>query len=250
MKETIVLIHGYGFDQSIWSPVELAFNDFHVVRLSLPGFGDAPAEEPYSINTLAQRFWMDLKSESDAPVHLVGHSMGGYVCIEMAAQQPNRVASLALIHSHVFADTPAKQEARTQTMELIKAGGRDAFVRKMISSFFQDVEPEKTIAERLITRGLSHDDHAWYFGMEAMRDRQDHGETLKSLKVPVLMLMGAKDGAVPVELAYQMAGLVSCGQLCIYPESRHMAMYDRTAQMIHDLASFYAFVKTFSVGNL
>ncbi len=239
MKETIVLIHGYGFDSSTWSPVEMAFDDFNVIQLSLPGFGEQTVEEPYSINALAQRFWLDLATPKDARIHLVGHSMGGYVCLEMIAQQPHLVASLALVHSHVYADSDDKKAKRTTAIEEIKKAGRDSLVRKMIPSFFNTSVAEKYIAEILVARGLEYNDHAWYFGMEAMRDRKDHSETLRKTAVPVLMIMGEKDEAVPVSLAYQQAALSDRCKLCVYPESRHMAMYDNTVKMIHDLHTFY-----------
>lgn len=239
MKETIVLIHGYGFDKRIWLPVELAFHKFNVILLSLPGFGDRTVEEPYSIDALAQRFWLDLAFLKDSLIHLVGHSMGGYVCMEMIAQRPESVASLALIHSHVFADTEDKKAARFRTVDAIKTNGREELARKMIPSFLGSSRYEKSIAEKLIDRGISYNDYAWSFGMEAMAHRVDHTETLRRLDAPVLMIMGEKDEAVPVELAYRQAGISNRCKLIIYPNSRHLAMYDNTTQMIGDLISFY-----------
>jgi pimeloyl-ACP methyl ester carboxylesterase len=159
--------------------------------------------------------------------------------MEMVAQQPAMVASLGLIHSHVFADTEEKKDHRTAAMDRIKTSGREELVSKMIPSFFDSSPAEKRIAQKLVDRGMTYDDHAWYFGMEAMRDRIDHRKTLQSLTVPVLMIMGEKDTAVPIEMAYQQAALCERNKLCVYCNSRHMAMYDNTAQMIGDLLSFY-----------
>ena len=44
-----VLIHGYGFDHRTWYPLELAFEDHHVIYLTLPGFGMEPLTESYTI---------------------------------------------------------------------------------------------------------------------------------------------------------------------------------------------------------
>ena len=239
MKETIVLVHGYGFDKRIWLPVELAFNNFNVILLSLPGFGDRVVEEPYSINALAQRFWLDLAFLNDSRIHLIGHSMGGYVCMEMVAQRPEFVASLALIHSHVFEDTEEKRAGRYRTVEAIKKNGREEFARQIIPSFLGDSEKEKRIVEKLIDRGVSYNDFAWSFGMEAMAHRVDHAETLRHMDIPFLMIMGEKDEAVPVELAYRQASISGRCELIVYPDSRHLAMYDNTTQMIADLISFY-----------
>ena len=239
MAETIVLIHGYGFDSRIWLPVELAFEGYRVVHLTLPGFGDAPPQEPYSIESLAKHFWSLLDPAGSGVVHLVGHSMGGYVCLEMAAQQPSRVSSLLLVHSHVFADSPEKKIQRSATVEDIRANGREAFVRKMIPSLFADSINSPEIINALISRGLSHDDNTWVYGTQAIRDRRDQSETLRHLKVPVLMISGEKDAAVPVEFFYKQAPLAENNRLIIYPDTGHMAMYENTLRMICDLRSFF-----------
>jgi len=243
MAETIVLIHGYGFDSRTWLPVELAFDGFRVIYLSLPGFGDTTPQETYSIESLAKHYWSKLDPDSSAVVHLAGHSMGGYVCLEMAAQQPSRVASLALIHSHVFADSPEKKTQRSATIEDIRAHGRDALVHKMIPSLFANAASYPELIKALISRGLAFDDNTWSYGAMALRDRKDHTETLRNLHVPVLMISGEKDAAVPVEWFYKQAPLAENNRLIIYPETGHMAMYENTLRLVCDLRSFYLSLK-------
>jgi pimeloyl-ACP methyl ester carboxylesterase len=239
-SRTIVLIHGYGFVSRIWNPVEAAFNDYNVVRLSLPGFGDDPFSGPYSIASLAQHFWDELTSRGETVVHLIGHSMGGYVCMEMLAQQPDRVSSLCLLHSHVFADGEEKKKARTAVLEEIQTLGREAFVRRMISSLVFDKTLHAALIEHLITRGLMYGDDAWYNGTLAMRDRKDHADTLKNFTGPCLMIMGESDTAIPIAFAYKQATLVANGNLIIYPNVGHLAMYENTEGLIDDFGAFYS----------
>jgi len=108
-----VLIHGYGFDHRTWYPLELAFESHEVIYLALPGFGMERATEPYTISGLAKKYWQHLDEIGIDTVNLVGHSMGGYVCLEMLASAPSRVASLVLLHSHVFEDSAEKKISRT-----------------------------------------------------------------------------------------------------------------------------------------
>jgi pimeloyl-ACP methyl ester carboxylesterase len=239
MRKTVVLIHGFGFDSRIWMPVDIAFDGFDVIRLSLPGFGNEPPGSSYTISSLAKDYWKQLDLHSYPRVHLIGHSMGGYVCIEMAAQHPERVASLTLVHSHIFADTDEKKTQRTTTIEDIKLNGRSGLVRKMIPALFADATTYKPLVDNLVERGMSYTDPAWYFGTQAMRDRTDHRETLASLKVPVLMIAGKNDGAVPVDFIYRQASLPENNSLMVYEDAGHMAMFEKTAQMISDLISFF-----------
>lgn len=239
MPRMVALIHGYGLDYRIWWPVELAFEGCHVIHLSLPGYGEERVEDAYTIEQLAARFWEGIDPRMAPTVHLVGMSMGGYVAIAMAAQQPQRLESLALVHSHVFADSEEKKAARTSTLEFISTHGRAAFAAKMIPSLFADSVKHHEIAQLLIRRGIEYEDKAWCYGMRAMRDRKDHAATLAYLTVPVLMLMGEKDVAVPVNVALRQSHIAERGTFHLYPETGRMGMYECTDKMITDLIRFY-----------
>jgi pimeloyl-ACP methyl ester carboxylesterase len=234
----VILIHGYGFDARIWDPVELAFDGFPVVRLSLPGFGLRHFETGYTIPVLAEYYWSQLQHQFHTPLHLVGHSMGGYVAMEMCAQHPELVNGLCLVHSHVFADTPEKKDARSAVLDEIRHQGRQEFVRRMISGLFGDRMDYTSLRDILISRGLDYADDAWYFGTDAMRNRRDHSGTLTGLTIPVLMLMGADDKAVPAELGYKQAALTQSVELVMYEGVGHLGMYENTAAMIRDLRMF------------
>lgn len=239
MSETIVLLHGFGFDYRIWFPVELAFDGFRLVHLQLPGFGEDPVTSPYSIETLAAQFWQEIDPQLAPNVHLAGMSMGGYVVMEMSAQQPSRVKSLALLHSHVFADTEEKKKSRTAAMEQVAREGRAGFVEKMISSLFARPDIHDEIIRLLIRRGMRYDDKAWYWGIQAMRDRNDHAATLSGLTVPVLMVLGAQDAAVSMEIAYRQSHLAERNCFHVLPDTGHMGMYEQTDFVISILSRFY-----------
>lgn len=239
-SHTIVLIHGYGFVSRIWNPVESAFNGYNVIRLSLPGFGDDDLSGPYTIEALAQHYWAILGEDGETLVHLVGHSMGGYVCMEMLAQQPGRVASLCLLHSHVFADAEEKKEARTAILEEIQSTGREAFVRRMIGSMVFDKEQHAALIKQLVERGLMYGDDAWYNGTLAIRDRNDHADTLRNFHGPCLLIMGEADTAIPIALGYKQAAQAQQAVLIIYPNVGHLSMYENTNALIRDLKKYYS----------
>jgi pimeloyl-ACP methyl ester carboxylesterase len=237
--KTIILIHGYGFDDRIWNPVEIAFEGHRVIRLRLPGFDAASAVKEYTIEFLAKNYWQSLIAHDIQQVHLIGHSMGGYVTMEMIAQEPDRVESLCLLHSHVFADSEEKKKGRTGVLEEIRASGKNAFVERMILSMAFDKKTMKPVLDKLIQRGLLYSDDAWYFGTQAIRDRRDHANTLQQFTKPVMMMMGEADVAVPIELAYKQAPLAANNRLVTYPGVGHLSMYENSPAVIRDLISFY-----------
>ena len=75
-----------------------------MIALDVPGFGFSERpREPISLPVFARGVadTLDALGES-RPVHVVGNSLGGAIGQQLLAQDPDRVASLALINSAGF----------------------------------------------------------------------------------------------------------------------------------------------------
>jgi pimeloyl-ACP methyl ester carboxylesterase len=95
----VILIHGAGMDATVWSLQTryLAYRDFRVVAVDLPGHGRSAGEPLTSVGDQADwlaRFCFAAGFES---VNLVGHSMGTFIAMEVAARHPELVTSLVLM---------------------------------------------------------------------------------------------------------------------------------------------------------
>ena len=132
-----------------------------------------------------------------------------------------------------------KKEARTASIKDIRENGKDAFVKKLITSLVGNDKDYTEIVRMLIRRGMYYDNNAWMFGTQAIRDRSDHTQTLKNIRVPVLMIMGEQDKAVTPEVAYKQAPLSERVTLHMYPGVGHLSMYENSAGLIRDLVRFY-----------
>lgn len=97
--EPLVLLHGLGSSRHAWDPVAPALADrFEVLAVDLPGFGETPPlpdeVEPHPAalaSTVAS--WLD--DVGVAAPHVAGHSLGGWIALELAAIRP--VASVSLV---------------------------------------------------------------------------------------------------------------------------------------------------------
>ncbi|HEU4324453.1 MAG TPA: alpha/beta fold hydrolase [Roseiflexaceae bacterium] len=94
----VVLIHGLSGSSRWWSRNIHALAQRHqVYALDLIGFGESRCGHPFVLseaaNIIAQ--WMDGIGIERASV--IGHSMGGLIAAELAADHPERVARLALV---------------------------------------------------------------------------------------------------------------------------------------------------------
>ena len=101
----VLLVHGIGRSMDDWAPqYEQLEQSYRTIALDVPGFGFS--ERPREAITLAclargVATTLDVLGE-DRPVHVVGNSLGGAIAQQLLADQPERIASLALINSAGF----------------------------------------------------------------------------------------------------------------------------------------------------
>ncbi|WP_337059640.1 alpha/beta fold hydrolase [Kineococcus sp. G2] len=91
----VLLVHGLGGAGSTWSLVAPALaHRFRLLLVDLPGHGASPPPEPTEgpgamraaeLGRRLRRAAVRLREAEGRPVHLVGHSLGGWVCLEAAA---------------------------------------------------------------------------------------------------------------------------------------------------------------------
>lgn len=97
----VLCVHGMSGAATNWTDflAELA-PDFNGIAVDLPGSGHSPPPKRpsgYSVKALAGTVTRLIEALGAGPVHLVGNSMGGAVCIRAAASRPDLVRTLTLI---------------------------------------------------------------------------------------------------------------------------------------------------------
>ena len=140
MAPTVVLLHAFPLDKRLWDDVVDAVADagWDVVVPDLRGFGesayseDGPDDEP-SLTWMARDVLGILDRIAVNSAVVVGLSLGGYVAMELARQDPARIAGLALLDTKASADT---EEARANRLrvadQVLEAGSTAALARAML----------------------------------------------------------------------------------------------------------------------
>ena len=128
---TVVLVHGLGSTPEHWLPMarDLA-RDHRVVFTELPGHGLAAMPRPLTLAGAALALDRAIGEQTDDPVVLVGHSVGGLVAAAEALRAPGRVRALVLVETALRPQaSPAEREGLLAALDRDYASTlREAYV--------------------------------------------------------------------------------------------------------------------------
>jgi pimeloyl-ACP methyl ester carboxylesterase len=240
----IVLVHGFCEDSRMWDDFIGAFEGRYIIRVDLPGFGGSEVQDEHTITNMAECVNVVLTYLKVKKCVLVGHSMGGYVGLEFAKKHPEKLVGLCMFHTHPYADSDEKKKSRTKGIEFISKHGHILYVRQLIPKLFAydyskgyPFEVNKLIynASKFKPEGITS-------GLEAMRDRADNSDVLRSIKCPVQFIIGKKDVAVSMEQSMGQTHLPNVADIRVYDDVGHRGMFEAKSRTRKALKEFLKFV--------
>ncbi|MCY1663553.1 alpha/beta fold hydrolase [Chryseobacterium sp. SL1] len=201
-KETLVLLHGFMENLSIWSDMEPHLSDnFSLLKIDLPGHGQSEIiAEVQTMELMAEEVKKVLDHENITKIHLLGHSMGGYVSLAFAEKHPEYLKSLTLFFSTYFPDDDEKKEQRIKSYRIIK----DAFAhyaRAGVPNLFNPNEKDilEGKIETALEVALSTNNLGALASVKGMVERTDKKHIMENLEAKILVLSGKHDNAVKTE---------------------------------------------------
>ena len=206
---TVILVHGFLENQKMWDGVVKELEHTHrVFTLDLLGHGKS--DGLCDIHTMEQQAMLinDLmKRHKILKATLIGHSMGGYICLAFAEMFPEKLAALGLLNSHPFADNIEKQEARERAVKTVK-NHYEAYVKAAIPSFFAPDNREKyrKEIEKLIGQALKMSPENIIAALKGMKLRNDRSNLFcKRQPYYKLWIVGKKDPLIELEKIRDLA---------------------------------------------
>ena len=170
---TIVFVHGWTCDLSVWTDQLATFaRGYRVIALDLPGHGQspAPADGVYSMDRFADAVESVRAGAGAEEIVLVGHSMGVPVIGQYALRYPQHVAGLVAVDGSLPLPATGEQEE----VPLPSAG--EPWREGMIEAMFVPATPDdvRQRVRQMMRRGS--DEQALGIAM-SMRDplRWDNG---------------------------------------------------------------------------
>ena len=237
--EPIILIHGFGGDMNAWMFNQDALAaDCSVYTLELPGHGGSSkdvGDGSLDVLTEAVEAVMDVAGADH--VHLVGHSLGGAVALQVALDHPGKIGSLTLIApaglgSEINGDYISGFVAAQRRKE-IKPLAQQLFAdpsivsRSMVEDLLKSKRIDGVDAALAAIAGCQFADGAQTLDLAARAD---------DLDVPVQIIWGSDDAIIPVSQADNLAG----ASVHRIDGAGHMPMMEKAAEVNDLIAGFVA----------
>jgi pimeloyl-ACP methyl ester carboxylesterase len=237
----LVLLHGFCEDSQIWYEWLPEAWRKRTILIDLPGFGFSQSPEAPQLRHYAQaveHVLLDLNVEKAC---IVGHSLGGYVALELASYAPHLVGKLGLFHSHPFPDSDERKSARTRSIELVRQGKKDLYVTQLFAQLFdnQYKADHAEIVQQVTNLGLSQSADGICMALEAMRERPDYRPILTNLECPVLFLLGRHDALIPVADTLATALLPRTSSVHVLDGVAHMGMFEAPEETLKIVEAFW-----------
>lgn len=135
---TVVIVHDLGGSRSSWMPTVRRLLPTHrVVLVDLPGHGESPLPDPFSLEAAAAAIDQVLAKQNPDSTVLVGKGMAGLVLMHALAAQPQRARGLVVIDAGLKAPLAITDQQRKRFNEWMDAN-YDAFLRMTMGRLGSD----------------------------------------------------------------------------------------------------------------
>jgi pimeloyl-ACP methyl ester carboxylesterase len=244
--EAALCVHGLEGSSRNWTDLmDLLRTRLACDALDLPGFGDSPPRPDgrYSIAALAQTVIALIQKRG--PVHLIGNSLGGAVCVKVAATRPELIQSLTLISPALPDSRPRMDLLRFPVMSLPRLGTR-------IVKQYQVLPPERRVADVITTcygdpalfqqarfatevTELTRRDELGYAASVLVgsvrtltaefvrKGRHSAWRDAARVTAPTLVIYGSRDRLVDARMAGRAAHQFADARVVVLPRTGHVA---------------------------
>ncbi|RYG88479.1 MAG: alpha/beta fold hydrolase, partial [Alphaproteobacteria bacterium] len=237
----LVLLHPVGLDASFWDDVAVLLSTTHrIIAVDLPGHGDSdvPAPSP-GLADLARDVAELTEVIGLPPVTVIGCSLGGMVAQAMALDRPDHVAALVLANTSHDRDQ-ASRNALHQRAARARPGMSaiiDETLERWFDEGFRSAYPERVSMMRAKLERADSVVHAWMW--QAIADL-DHGDRLRTVTQPSLVVSGTNDRSVPAAATAALAAVLPFATRAEVQGAGHLTPFERPQEFADIVRIFLA----------
>lgn len=139
-KVSFIFIHGFCFGPSLWADLIPHFKKFsqHLVNYSLY---NPPHQQGFRVDRTLEDLKQIMQTRPEHKWILIGHSLGGYLSLEMIHQNHELISGCILVNSHLHNDTVKRKNIRDKQINLIEKRGLSSYLRV----FYQNMDQTNAV---------------------------------------------------------------------------------------------------------
>lgn len=229
VDRTIVFLHGWRSDASVWAPVMQALDDGKTRLLApdLPGFGQSEAPtRPEGVSGYREIVSILLDRLALHGVVLIGHSFGGSIAAALAATRPELVSRLILVDSAGLREDTSDKRIKRRIAKAVKPLFRPTFMQPIRKKIYMAMGAEDYVVTPELTehfRRIVAEDISSYFDQ---------------IQQPTLLIWGEDDEDTPLADGEAMLSALTSAELVVLPKAGHFSFLDETEMFIEHVKDF------------
>jgi 3-oxoadipate enol-lactonase len=223
---SIIFVHGLGGSSNSFQMLLGALRGFRCVRPDLPGSGRSqPPFGKLTMTTFVDAVAEVAQTVGNAPVHLVGHSMGTLVCQLLAAREPRLIRSLTLFGPILEPPDSARQRLKDRA-RVARQDGMLGIADDVTASLSSTSKAANLLAAPFVREShLRQGADAFARSCEALADAK--AADLRLLSCPTLLVTGDEDAVAPPQMAWAIAEKVKGARVTVLDHCGHWTPYER-----------------------
>ncbi|GGD22762.1 alpha/beta fold hydrolase [Hyunsoonleella pacifica] len=237
--ETLVFLHGFLENNSIWKPFIPALSKKNrVICIDLLGHGKTGClGYIHSMELIAETIEAVLNHLKITKCSIFGHSMGGYVALAFAENNPNKIKALTLINSTAEADSIEKKQNRDRAILAVKKNHKtfiqiaipNLFTSKNRSIFSDEIEHLKKEALKTPLQGI-------IAALEGMKIRKDRTHLLLNIAYKKQMIIGKRDPILDYKILINQTKNTEV-TVVEFPDG-HMSFIENKEELLQNILHF------------
>ncbi len=166
---------------------------------------------------------------------LIGHSLGGYIALEIMARAPERISCLVLVNSSAFVDKPEGKSARLKMIDAVSAGKFEGVYNRVVGALAPD--GNDAIKYTMLAMAKDYTADRFINHQKAIIGRPDRTDELGKIKCPTLIVSGTRDPVTLPSASAFMHKAIS-GSSHVEIDAGHMAPLEAPDEFSAALTEF------------
>lgn len=227
----IVFVHGSMGSRISWDFQRPLSEEYRLVFLDLPGHGGAdPLDEEISVKLYAGYVVDFVRGLGIEKMVVVGHSLGGAICIQLALDYPELLRAVVLVGSG------AKLGVHPTILEALRNNFEES-VELAIGGMAFAEKADPGLVEMAKNECLKCRQGVGYLDFAACNEF-DVRERVSEINVPTLIIVGSEDKLTPVKWSRYLNEKISNSSLKIIENAGHMVMLEQPEELNQALLTF------------